>query len=48
VTVLLGFAGVDVSAVVGGQIDRSTAIVVEIAQNPDRANFPLKSKSEEI
>jgi len=27
------------------EIDRSLSIVVETAQNPNRANFPLKSKA---
>jgi hypothetical protein len=30
------------------KIDRSWSIVVETAQNPNRANFPLKSKAKKF
>jgi hypothetical protein len=45
VTVFLEFAGFDPSAVVRRKIDRSIAIVIEDAQNWNRANFSLKSKA---
>jgi hypothetical protein len=38
----------ETSSVFAREIDRSLSIVVETAQNSNRANFPLKSKAKNL